>query len=47
MIYLSSFALCLVGAAGVLTIIGVIVAADLALGIAKGDFRTRLHRPRW
>ena len=47
LIYVATFLLCLVGAGGVLAVVGLLVLADVVVGMARGDIAPRVRRPRW
>lgn len=47
LIYMATFLLCLVGAGGVLVVVGLLVLIDVVVGIARGDVAMRMRRPRW
>ncbi|NRA96697.1 MAG: hypothetical protein HRU14_10875 [Planctomycetes bacterium] len=47
LIYVATFLLCLVGAGGVLAVVGLLVLADVLVGMVRGDLATRVRRPRW
>lgn len=47
LVYLTTFSMCLIGAGGVLLVMGALILADLFAGALAGDLRRRLRRPRW
>lgn len=47
LVYLTTFAMCLLGAAGVLIVVVLLIAVDIAIGIVRRDLKTRIRRPRW
>jgi hypothetical protein len=46
-VYLATFSMCLIGASGVLLVMGALILADLLAGALAGDLRQRLRRSRW
>ena len=47
MIFLATFACCLLGSAGVVLVVGLLILADVVVGLCKGDLKVRVRRPRW
>ena len=47
LVYLATFSMCLIGASGVLLVMGALILADLFAGALAGDLRHRLRRSRW
>ncbi len=45
--YLVTFLSCLIGAAGVVVTLAIVIVLDLLYGIWTGTFRERLKRSRW
>lgn len=47
LVFLATFALCLFGTAGVVLVVGLLILADVVVGLCKGDLKVRVRRPRW
>jgi hypothetical protein len=45
--FLVTFLCCLIGTAGVVTVVGILVLVDVFVGLARSDVAARMRRPRW